>query len=185
MANDLSEELRRLHNAVTRLSAKIGDTSKKLEESSTSLSRMTEERDHLNQAYNEEKRKMKKIMYVNERLMRELETQRKEIEQQAKEIEKLDYQLDFQSKQFLVLSKLNNAAQVSRKLNTVKGKPKGVKNVSSWGNAQVQIATNALHKELEEKDSGFDNELTGSKSLPTKSTGVIMIFRRSAKFQSR
>ncbi|MCL7051053.1 hypothetical protein MKW94_028630 [Papaver nudicaule] len=168
MASELPEELRRLHHAVTRLSAKVGDMSKKLEESSTSLGRMTEERDRLNAAYNAEKRIMKKTMYVNERLTRELETQRKEIEQQAKEIEKRDAQLDFKSKQLLVLRELNNATQASRKLNTEKGKPIAVKNVCSWDKVQVQIDTNALHKELEEKDSGLDNELNWKQTLADK-----------------
>ncbi|KAI3983327.1 hypothetical protein MKX01_013394 [Papaver californicum] len=80
----MATELRRLQNVVLRLSAEIGGKNQKLEymekmleEGSTSLSRMTEERDHLNQAYNEKKRKVKRTMHENERLMRELETQRK------------------------------------------------------------------------------------------------------------
>ncbi|MCL7043849.1 hypothetical protein MKW94_006986, partial [Papaver nudicaule] len=136
------------------------------EERSTLLSRMTEKRDHLNEAYNEAKRKMKRTMYENERLMKELETQRNE--QQAMEIEKRYAHLDLKSKQLLVLKELNTATRASRKRNTVRKKREGVKNMSRWGKVQVQIDTNFLHKELEEKDSELDNELNLKKTLVEK-----------------
>ncbi|KAI3849710.1 hypothetical protein MKW98_026624 [Papaver atlanticum] len=167
MATDIREELRRMQNVILRLSAEVGGKNQKLgvmeknlEEGSESLSRMTEETDHLNQAYNEEKRKTKRTMLENERLMRGLETQRKEIEQQAKETKKRDAQLDFKSKQLLVLRMLNTATQAPTKINTEQGKHEGVKNMSNGDKVQVQIATNGLHNELEEKDCGLDNELS-------------------------
>ncbi|MCL7024208.1 hypothetical protein MKW94_014724 [Papaver nudicaule] len=115
--------------------------------------------------------KNQKLEYLekNVGLMKELETQRKEIEQQAKEIEKRYAQLDLKSMQLLVLKELNTATRASRKLNTV----------------QVQIDTNSFPKELEEKDSELDNELNRKQNLVGKETGVVMICRRHAKFQSR
>ncbi|RZC83593.1 hypothetical protein C5167_046379 [Papaver somniferum] len=92
--------------------------------------------------------------------MRGLETQRKEIEQQAKEIKKRDAQLDFKSKQILVLRMLNTATQAPTKINTVQGKHEGVKNMSGADKVQVQIAANGLQNKLEEKDYGLDNELS-------------------------
>ncbi|KAI3997381.1 hypothetical protein MKX01_003184 [Papaver californicum] len=171
----MATELRRLQNVVLRLSAEIGGKNQKLEymekmleENSTSLSRMTEERDHLNQAYNEEKRKMTRTMHENERLMRELETQRKEIEHQAKEIQKRDAQLDFKSKQLLVLRMLNTSTQASRKINTLQGKHEGVENMSSRNKVQVQIDMNGLHNEPEEKAFELDNEISLKQTLVDK-----------------
>ncbi|MCL7043445.1 hypothetical protein MKW94_027098 [Papaver nudicaule] len=160
MATPLEQELRRLKVLRIRFSAeidgknkKLKDMEKMLEERSASLSRMTEERDHLCQALNrmaEEKDHLCQA-YNEERrtMMRELETQRKDIEQQAKEIEKRDAQLDFKSKQLLVL----------RELNAVQGKHGGVKNMCSLDKVQVQIDTNGLHREPEEKDYELDSEI--------------------------
>ncbi|KAI3897291.1 hypothetical protein MKX03_036641 [Papaver bracteatum] len=178
MATDIREELRRMQNVILRLSAEVGGKNqklgvmeKKLEEGSESLSRMTEETDHLSQAYNEEKRKTKRTVLENERLMRGLENQRKEIEQQAKEIKKRDTQLDFKSKQLLVLRMLNTTTQAPTKINTVQGKHEGVKNMSSGDKVQVQIAVNGLHNELEEKDCGLDNELSRKQTFIKKEHG--------------
>ncbi|KAI3844748.1 hypothetical protein MKW92_029914 [Papaver armeniacum] len=175
MATDIKEELRRMQDVILRLSAEIGGKNqklgfmeKKLEDGSESLSRMTEETDHLSQAYNEEKRKTKRTKLENERLMRGLETQRKEIEQQAKEIKKRDAQLDFKSKQILVLRMLNTATQAPTKINTVQGKHEGVKNMSGADKVQVQIAANGLHNELEKKDCGLDNELSRKQTFVKK-----------------
>ncbi|KAI3861325.1 hypothetical protein MKW92_022499 [Papaver armeniacum] len=175
MATDLQEELSRLQNAALRLTAELGGKNEKLkhmgkmlEENSTSLSRMTEKRDHLNRAYNAEKRKMKRTMDENERLMREFEAQRKEIEQQAKEIEKRDTQLDFKSKELQVLRMLKDGTQASQKINTVQGKHGGVGNMGSPDKVQVQIGTNGLHNELEVKDYELDSELTPKQTLVGK-----------------
>ncbi|XP_026418505.1 uncharacterized protein LOC113313949 [Papaver somniferum] len=175
MATDLEEELKRLQSVTLRLTAELGGKSEKLkhmgkmlEENSTSLSRMTEKRDHLNQAHNEEKRKMKRTMDENERLMREFEAQRKEIEQQAKEIEKLDAQLDFKNKQLQVLRMLKNGTQDSQKITTVQGKHGGVEIMSGRDKVQVQIDTNGLHSVLEVKDYELDSELSGKKTLVGK-----------------
>ncbi|KAI3857052.1 hypothetical protein MKX03_015424 [Papaver bracteatum] len=175
MATDLEEELSRLQNVALRLKAEIGGKNEKLkhmgkmlEENSTSLGRMTEKRDHLNRAYNAEKRKMKRTMDKNERLMREFEAQRKEIEQQAKEIEKRDAQLDVKSKELQVLRMLKNGTQDSQKINTVQGKHGGVGNLSSRDKVQVQIDMNGLHNELEVKDYELDNELSQKQTLVGK-----------------
>ncbi|KAI3897294.1 hypothetical protein MKX03_036644 [Papaver bracteatum] len=152
MAPDqLQEELRRLQDLVTRLSAEVGEKNqelefkdKVLEERTTFLSMMTEERDHIYQLYNEEKRKTERIVYENEMLMRELVTQRKEIKLQGKEIEKLEAQLDFKSNQLLVLSE-----EVTRKRNI---------NMSSGDNVQLQLDLNSFRKELDEKDYESDSE---------------------------
>ncbi|KAI3919210.1 hypothetical protein MKX01_029231 [Papaver californicum] len=170
MATHLREDLRRLQNLVIRLSTEVGGKNQKLEhqekmldECLTSLSIMTEERDHMNQAYNEEKRKTQMTVYENERLMRELETQRSEIEQQGKEIEKLEAQSDFKIKQVLVLSE-----EVTRKRNIVQRKVEGKKNMSSGDNVQVQLDMNGFHKELEEKDYELDSELNLNQTLIDK-----------------
>ncbi|MCL7027666.1 hypothetical protein MKW94_009449 [Papaver nudicaule] len=173
METPLEEEVRRLKILLIRFSAEIDRKNKKmkymgkmLEQRSMSLSRMTEERDHLYQAYSKDKRKMKRTMYENERLMKELETQRKEIEQQAKEIEKRYALLDLKCKQLLVLK--DTATRASRKLNTVQKKREGVKNTSRRDKVQVQIDTDCLHKELEENDSELDNELNRKQTLVGK-----------------
>ncbi|MCL7043444.1 hypothetical protein MKW94_027097 [Papaver nudicaule] len=155
-----------------RLKRKLEIQRKEIEQQATehsiSFSRMPEERNHLNETYNEDKRKMKRTMHENKKLMKELETQRKEIEQQAKEIEKRDAQLDFKSKQLLVLRELNTATRASGELNTVQGKREGAKNKSRRDKLKVQIDTNGLHKELDEKVSELDNEFNGKQTLLEK-----------------
>ncbi|MCL7022350.1 hypothetical protein MKW94_026312 [Papaver nudicaule] len=143
MATHLYEEVKRLLNLVCRLATEIDLKNQRIEhteerstelstlnqanaELSLSLSRMTEERDQLNEANLEEMRNIQRIVYENET-------------QQHKEIDKREAQLDLKSKKLSVLSE-----EVTRKINIVQRNSDGAKNSSSGENVQALAELNAM-----------------------------------------
>ncbi|OVA17855.1 putative domain XH [Macleaya cordata] len=170
MANDIHEELRRTRNLVYNLAKEIDvknqrleDMEKRSNELSTSLSRVMEERDDLNQAYLEEMRKMQCIAYENEKLMGELESQKKELQQQAKEIKKREAQIDLKRKELSVYRR-----KMKREPKTMLGKFPALKHPGSGDSFKVQRQMDDLSKELEDKADEMDSLVDLNQALIVK-----------------
>ncbi|KAI3897486.1 hypothetical protein MKW92_032834 [Papaver armeniacum] len=189
--NYLHEEVRRLQDLVCRLATEIDSKNQRMgymekrlidlstylrtmtderdkwnqayAELSKSLSRMTEEKDHLNRAHLQEMKNRQGVVYENETLKRELETQRRELEQKCKEVDKCEAELDLKCKQLSVLSQ-----EVTRKLNTVQENLDGAKDMSSEKNVLPLTGVNDMCKKLEEKDYELDSLIDLNNTLIAK-----------------
>ncbi|KAL5973330.1 hypothetical protein ACLOJK_029980 [Asimina triloba] len=102
----------------------------KLNETSLSLRRMVEEKDKLDQAYNEEMRKMqciardhtRKILLENEDLKSELEKQRQELEWRCKELDKRAIHSDVERRKLLEERRKNDMKNSSLQMATLEQK---------------------------------------------------------------
>ncbi|PIA34893.1 hypothetical protein AQUCO_03700274v1 [Aquilegia coerulea] len=123
MANNMHDGFRRMGNLISSLAREIDVKNQKLEEMeckcndiAAALSRMTEEKEKLNQHYTEEMRRMQSIVrdhYLKlpeeiEKMKSDLEFRSKELEQRARELEKREAQDDIE-KNKLIFEKRTHA----------------------------------------------------------------------------
>ncbi|KAF9588683.1 hypothetical protein IFM89_014404 [Coptis chinensis] len=117
MANNMHDGFRRMGNLISSLAREIDVKNQKLEEMeckcneiSTSLSKVTDEKDKMNQHYTEEMRRMQSIVRDHclklpeevEKMKMDLETRGRELEQRVNDLERREAQNDIERNRLVV-----------------------------------------------------------------------------------